>query len=644
MANVFLSYDRDDRARALPIAALLERAGHSVWWDRQIKGGHEFGAEIEAALEAADKIVVLWSLRAVKSAWVRDEAAVGRDTGRLVPVTIDGTLAPLGFRQFQTIDLSHWRGRGSSPRVEELLNAFNADEGTVGRHAPSEPSRLTFRPGRRVLLGGAALLVIAAAGLLLWRSQLTDAGAAPIFAIVPADPSSAAQQAAHDLATRVAAFDDPASRRLQLIEAGSEAAARNAKLLLEVGSPAAGSQTRELRLVQPGDEAILWSTTLDPPGSQSANVAQQAAVEAQRVLSCANEAVSYKRERMPQDTLKLYLSGCVRVDNAYGIGEGDADLGTVFEQVVGKTPHFAPAWARLFAVEYEKLAAPDRDELTGKVREQLKRADALGIDIAETYAARAGLVSPGDFLSIFKALDEGTAKHPDSATLLRFRADRLLYVGRMNGSVNNSGRALQLDPMSPANWQTYASALAYAGDSATGYEQLRRAEQLWPDAPTVGMARYRLDLRFGDPREAIVLYRRYAQQTTDNPALAAFIEARIEPTPENVQRAIDAERKHNAQYPNFIASLVQALGQFGRKDEVIDLLLNYKGSNDDKGEAAEVLFRPAMRDVWRDPRSMAAAAHLGLLHYWKASGKWPDFCFDPTLPYDCKKEAVKYRD
>jgi hypothetical protein len=55
-----------------------------------------------------------------------------------------------------------------------------------------------------------------------------------------------------------------------------------------------------------------------------------------------------------------------------------------------------------------------------------------------------------------------------------------------------------------------------------------------------------------------------------------------------------------------------------------------------------VLFRPAMRDVWRDPRSIAAAAHLGLLHYWKVSGKWPDFCSDPTLPYNCKKEAAKY--
>ena len=49
----------------------------------------------------------------------RDEAAAGRDTGRLVPVTLDGTAAPLGFRQFQTIDLSHWKGRSNAPELSE---------------------------------------------------------------------------------------------------------------------------------------------------------------------------------------------------------------------------------------------------------------------------------------------------------------------------------------------------------------------------------------------------------------------------------------------------------------------------------------------------------------------------------------------
>jgi tetratricopeptide (TPR) repeat protein len=282
--------------------------------------------------------------------------------------------------------------------------------------------------------------------------------------------------------------------------------------------------------------------------------------------------------------------------------------------------------------------------LVGIVRGQLKRADELGLDIAEAYAVKARLLSPADFVGIFRTFDEGIRKHPDNALLFRLRGERYSYVGRMNEAVGDTGHAVQLDPLSPANLQTYASELAYSGQTEAGYEQLRKAEKLWPNSPTVTMARYRMDLRFGDPKEAQDLYRRLAV-TTANPAQAAFIEARITPTPQNIEAALDAERKLNRQFPPFIASVVQALAYFGRKDEVIDLMMNYPGGRRSEwiGYNAEVLFRPYMRDVWRDPRSMAGAAHVGLLHYWKVSGNWPDYCFDPTLPYDCKKEAAKYR-
>ncbi len=38
---------------------------------------------------------------------------------------------------------------------------------------------------------------------------------------------------------------------------------------------------------------------------------------------------------------------------------------------------------------------------------------------------------------------------------------------------------------------------------------------------------------------------------------------------------------------------------------------------------------------------MALAARIGLVDYWRSTGEWPDFCFDPRLPYDCKAEAAK---
>jgi tetratricopeptide (TPR) repeat protein len=123
MADLFLSYSRQDSERARSLVLALERAGHSVWSDQQIKGGGQFSKKIEQALECADAVIVLWSANSVESAWVRDEAAAGRDSGRLIPVSIDGTKAPLGFREYQTIALAGGKIRGDSTSVRAILEA-----------------------------------------------------------------------------------------------------------------------------------------------------------------------------------------------------------------------------------------------------------------------------------------------------------------------------------------------------------------------------------------------------------------------------------------------------------------------------------------------------------------------------------------
>ena len=113
--TAFLSYARADQDRAAKLARALEVAGVDLWWDTMIEGGAAFAKSIEAALENSNAVIVVWSAASVGSDWVLDEAAKGRDLRKLVPVTFDGTEAPLGFRQYQAIDLSHWRGDPARP-------------------------------------------------------------------------------------------------------------------------------------------------------------------------------------------------------------------------------------------------------------------------------------------------------------------------------------------------------------------------------------------------------------------------------------------------------------------------------------------------------------------------------------------------
>lgn len=158
--SVFVSYSRDDRKRALPVIAALEAAGYRVWWDGLLEGGERFSHTTDQALETAAAVVVLWSRTSIGSHWVHDEATRGRDRKRLVPLSLDGSEPPLGFRQFQVIDISASRMKPGDPATEAMLRAVAALH-DMPPDRPVAKARTVDR--RRLMLGGGAL--VAAAGV-----------------------------------------------------------------------------------------------------------------------------------------------------------------------------------------------------------------------------------------------------------------------------------------------------------------------------------------------------------------------------------------------------------------------------------------------------------------------------------------------
>ena len=128
-------------------------------------------------------MVVLWSETSIQSDWVHDEATSGRDRRILVPLSLDGSLPPLGFRQFQVIDLSQSRMKRGDAGVEAMLRAVAALHEGAPVAAPKASMAAPASPDRRLLLGGAGALVAAAgAGALWWRGR----GEAPPAAVPPA--------------------------------------------------------------------------------------------------------------------------------------------------------------------------------------------------------------------------------------------------------------------------------------------------------------------------------------------------------------------------------------------------------------------------------------------------------------------------
>ncbi|MEL6474630.1 MAG: toll/interleukin-1 receptor domain-containing protein [Pseudomonadota bacterium] len=124
MADVFISYSKEDRDVALLYRAALASKGVSVWWDDNLLAGDVWQDELEKQLHEASCVLVLWSGRSAKSNFVQSEVAAAKEDGRLVPALVEPleTLnLPQEFLAIQATDMTGWAGDPDSLEFERLL-------------------------------------------------------------------------------------------------------------------------------------------------------------------------------------------------------------------------------------------------------------------------------------------------------------------------------------------------------------------------------------------------------------------------------------------------------------------------------------------------------------------------------------------
>ena len=643
MASVFLSYDHDDRAQAAPIAAALEKAGHSVWWDQRIAAGAEYNSEIEEAVERADAVMVLWSERSVRSAWVRDEAAEGRDCGKLIPVTIDGTKPPMGFRQYQTIDVSRRKRGGGLQHLDDVLAAVGKmSEGDGG--APKIVRRPTAEqafPRRRwPMLAAIAVAVLVVGGLLAWR--MTDGSAVPVVAVMSAERSAEGDAIARNLLIKLGRLRSAKTDSVRLVRA-APGEAEDADFIFE----AAASNDRDrsvgnLALLASKDRSVLWSKDFEVQGGTRTALEQSMAYTAGQILDCALEASKPGQERIDQDTLKLFLNGCALFAEKYRTDP--QSVVPLFLQIVAKAPRFQPAWRRVLLAEslFTRTERLLNRHTPGELPRHIAAARRLNADIPELFVAESVLLPLTAYARRSELLERAVRLDSDNPDLLLMRAELNLGVGRNADVSEDVTRAVELNPLSPGLRSHMIASLAYVGRVETAFQELRRAEDLWPDSVAIEDARFRLNNRYGDPKLGLQMLKagKMRLQPMVSPMVERFLIARIDPTEANVARAMTEAERRVSSDPRSIGDLIQTAGEFGREEQLYRVLLSWR-NDDELRVLGEVLFRPTLAKFRQDPRFMRVAERARLVDYWRSSGKWPDFCFEPDLPYDCKAEAAK---
>jgi len=382
---------------------------------------------------------------------------------------------------------------------------------------------------------------------------------------------------------------------------------------------------------------ILWSRDFAQPSGNIADLQQQVAVTAARVIGCAVEGLE-SRDRLSGADLKTYLDACALLGDAMWELPG---IVHALQGVVHRSPRFAGGWAKLLAAESALVTNPMLERFAPGQKPPLEQhiaaARKVQPDLPEAHLAQYALTPPRDFVRRGLLLKQAVKRNPNHAGLRSQLATFLGSVGRMGDNVRQSQEAVRLDPLSPALRDNYVSALLYSGDVVRALAQVREAERLWPGASSVIMARYRVHLRYGDPHVALRMIRSGIVEQPGNPIQESFLLARIDPSAENVERAIRLVRSKEHENPLAIDSYVQTLAEFGRTEELLEILMARARSI----LFEDIIFRPAFKELHRDPRFIRVVHRIGLVNYWRTTGEWPDFCFAAELPYDCKAEAAK---
>ena len=630
--TVFVSYASPDRARVQPIIAALEEAGFSVWWDGLIEGGEQFARSIEVPLERALAVVVAWSKNSLDSYWVHDEAARGRDRSRLVPLSLDGSEPPLGFRQFQTIALGKPRRGAHDAGIDAMLRAV-----AVLHDQPMPASRKQPRQGidRRTLIGGAGVAAAAAAGGAWWAGLIGPAGAlANSVAVLPFDNLSGdpdrnyfsdglAAEVRSELASnpllQVAAQTSSNRFRSSEDDARKISRALGVSYLLDGNVRRSGDMMRiSAELIEGRTGFSKWAQTFDRP---TANIFAVQEEIARSVIDALTAQMIGKKPGAGRKTAggtanleayDAYLRGKDLFDRAADEAGDHAALDS-FDRAIAADPRYAIAHA---ARARSLTVIGNQYDQGGKRRARYdaaiaaaRRAVALAPDVAETQSALG-------FALFYGRIDVRGARAPyeRSYALGRGDADVLsryalfsARCGRIDAARPAIARAATLDPLNARTFRLMGEVEYAARQYRAAIPPIEHALGLNPNLSVahsaIGASRYLL----GEVDAARTEFGAEPSSLFQLPGLA-IVDRRL-------GRVADAEKSFAALIAehgdNGLYQQAQVLAQWGRSSDAVAVL----GKAFDAGDAGLLYLNsdPFLDPVRSDPVVIRLLQRLGFV-------------------------------
>jgi TolB-like protein/Tfp pilus assembly protein PilF len=502
VADVFISYKAEDRARVAPLVKAVEAEGLSVWWDAHISAGDEWRETIQRELDAAKCVIVVWSQRSVarEGRFVRDEATRAERRGVLLPVRIDPVEPPLGFGETQALDLAGWNGRRDDPRFAAIVAAVKA----VIRREPHEGGSIipiaSRGIDRRLLLagGGAAVLLTGAgAWWALGGGQAATKGLAVLpFRNLSGDPAQDyfGEGIAEELRSALSRLPGLqviariSSEAVSGLDAEAAAAELGVENILSGSIRHSPSIVRvNAQLVNGGTGADAWSATYDRPAGDALSIQSEIAAE---VAGALDSQLSGRAAVAPAGTSNSAAHDLVLQANEIdGKEDGQESVRRVLalaEAALALDPKYAAAKATQasalsnLAIFYT-LDDGERQAALQRAMAIAREAIALDPRLPKGYRTLAYLQKTQlDYRGALKNYRQANAIGTDGGSLIGY-AFFLAEMGRFDEATVIARKAAKVDPLNPDAYAALADVDYFAGRHDSAIKWLRRMMEMAPD-------------------------------------------------------------------------------------------------------------------------------------------------------------------
>ena len=504
MADVFVSYKAEDRRRIRPLVEALQAEGYIVWWDEQIGGGAAWRHTIEAELNTAKCVVVVWSKRSVgeEGTFVQDEATRAQQRHVYVPVTIDKCHLPLGFGETQALPLTGWHGNRADPHYRAVLDAVRRNVGAKRRAAPAASPQP--RIDRRTAIAGGAVAAAAVAGIGGWAFlRSSPASASRSIAVLPfsnlsGDPGQAyfsdgIAEEIRSALTRIAGLKVAGSTSSEAVRNDD---AQTAAKKLDVTNILTGSVRQSPSTIRVSAELIDGRTGLDkwsqdydrPPGDAikiQTDIAQNVASALSAALGQAARTVVSVGGTQNADAQRMVIQA-----NALASGsekkESLEKALQLLDSAIALDPHYADAYASkaLFLGIYGNSYA-NAQQLAANRAEALKLAKTalvIAPDLPRAHSALAYVYQSNLQIGpAYSQLKQARRLGPGNAEIVAAFGSTVSSLGDVGGALTLADQAIALDPLNHFPYMVRLGVLFSARRYAEAVAYGRQLGQKFPD-------------------------------------------------------------------------------------------------------------------------------------------------------------------